>query len=209
MRRPSKLRLILADDHALVREGLSLILDTVPDMTIVAHASTGEEAIDLFLKHEPDLLLLDIHMPGEGGLNAVKRILKNRPHARILILTAYDTEEEIYRSMLAGAGGYILKDTPPDELISAIRTVASGQRFMSRSAGAKLAGRIGAPELTNRELVILQCVASGRANKEIADQLGVSEGTVKSHVNKIMRKLGAVSRTDAALVGLRKGLVKA
>jgi two-component system NarL family response regulator len=209
MRRPSKLRLILADDHALVREGLSLILNTVPDMTIVAHASTGEEAIDLFLKHEPDLLLLDIHMPGEGGLNAVKRILKNRPHARILILTAYDTEEEIYRSMLAGAGGYILKDTPPDELISAIRTVASGQRFMSRSAGAKLAGRIGAPELTNRELVILQCVASGRANKEIADQLGVSEGTVKSHVNKIMRKLGAVSRTDAALVGLRKGLVKA
>jgi two-component system NarL family response regulator len=186
-----------------------LILDTVPDMTIVAHASTGEEAIDLFLKHEPDLLLLDIHMPGEGGLSAVKRILKNRPHARILILTAYDTEEEIYRSMLAGAGGYILKDTPPDELISAIRTVASGQRFMSRSAGAKLAGRIGAPELTNRELVILQCVASGRANKEIADQLGVSEGTVKSHVNKIMRKLGAVSRTDAALVGLRKGLVKA
>jgi two-component system NarL family response regulator len=209
MRRPSKLRLILADDHALVREGLSLILDTVPDMTIVAHASTGEEAIDLFLKHEPDLLLLDIHMPGEGGLNAVKRILKNRPHARILILTAYDTEEEIYRSMLAGAGGYLLKDTPPDELISAIRTVASGQRFMSRSTGAKLAGRIGAPELTNRELVILQCVASGRANKEIADQLGVSEGTVKSHVNKIMRKLGAVSRTDAALVGLRKGLVKA
>jgi two-component system NarL family response regulator len=209
MRRTSKLRLILADDHALVREGLSLILDTVPDMTIVAHASTGEEAIDLFLKHEPDLLLLDIHMPGEGGLSAVKRILKNRPHARILILTAYDTEEEIYRSMLAGAGGYILKDTPPDELISAIRTVASGQRFMSRSAGAKLAGRIGAPELTNRELVILQCVASGRANKEIADQLGVSEGTVKSHVNKIMRKLGAVSRTDAALVGLRKGLVKA
>jgi two-component system NarL family response regulator len=209
MRRPSKLRLILADDHALVREGLSLILDTVPDMTIVAHASTGEEAIDLFLKHEPDLLLLDIHMPGEGGLNAVKRILKNRPHARILILTAYDTEEDIYRSMLAGAGGYILKDTPPDELISAIRTVASGQRFMSRTAGAKLAGRIGAPELTNRELVILQCVASGRANKEIADQLGVSEGTVKSHVNKIMRKLGAVSRTDAALVGLRKGLVKA
>jgi two-component system, NarL family, response regulator len=209
MRRPSKLRLILADDHALVREGLSLILDTVPDMTIVAHASTGEEAIDLFLKHEPDLLLLDSHMPGEGGLNAVKRILKNRPHARILILTAYDTEEDIYRSMLAGAGGYILKDTPPDELISAIRTVASGQRFMSRSAGAKLAGRIGAPELTNRELVILQCVASGRANKEIADQLGVSDGTVKSHVNKIMRKLGAVSRTDAALVGLRKGLVKA
>jgi two-component system, NarL family, response regulator len=209
MRRPSKLRLILADDHALVREGLSLILDTVPDMTIVAHASTGEEAIDLFLKHEPDLLLLDIHMPGEGGLNAVKRILKNRPHARILILTAYDTEEDIYRSMLAGAGGYILKDTPPAELISAIRTVASGQRFMSRSAGAKLAGRIGAPELTNRELVILQCVASGRANKEIAAQLGVSEGTVKSHVNKIMRKLGAVSRTDAALVGLRKGLVKA
>lgn len=209
MRRPPKLRLILADDHALVREGLSLILDTVPDMSIVAHASTGEEAIDLFLKHEPDLLLLDIHMPGEGGLNAVKRILKNRPHARILILTAYDTEEEIYRSMLAGAGGYILKDTPPDELISAIRTVASGQRYMSRSAGAKLAGRIGAPELTNRELVILQCVASGRANKEIADQLGVSEGTVKSHVNKIMRKLGAVSRTDAALVGLRKGLVKA
>lgn len=209
MRRPSKLRLILADDHALVREGLSLILGTVPDMTIVAHASTGEEAIDLFLKHVPDLLLLDSHMPGEGGLNAVKRILKNRPDARILILTAYDTEEDIYRSMLAGAGGYILKDAPPDELISAIRTVASGQRFMSRSAGAKLAGRIGAPELTNRELVILQCVASGRANKEIADQLGVSEGTVKSHVNKIMRKLGAVSRTDAALVGLRKGLVKA
>jgi DNA-binding NarL/FixJ family response regulator len=208
MRRSSKLRLILADDHVLLREGLSLILNSAPDMTIVAHASTGEEATELFLKHEPDVLLLDIHMPGEGGVNAAKRILKNRPDARILILTAYDAEEDIYRSMLAGAGGYILKDTPHDELISAIRTVASGQRYMSRSVGAKLAGRIGAPELTHRELDILQCVASGRANKEIADKLGVSEGTVKSHVNKIMRKLKAVSRTDAALVGLRKGLVR-
>jgi two-component system, NarL family, response regulator len=208
MRRSAKLRLILADDHAVLREGLSLILGALPDMVVIAEASTGEEAFELFLKHDPDVLLLDIQMPGGGGMNTLKRLLKNRPGARILILTAYDTEEDVYRSMLAGASGYVLKDTPHDELISAIRTVASGQRYMSRTASAKLAGRIGAPELTDRELVILRCVASGRANKEIADKLGISEGTVKSHVNKIMQKLGALSRTDAAIAGLRKGLVK-
>jgi two-component system NarL family response regulator len=208
MSRPSKLRLILADDHPVLREGLSLILGTLPDMAVVAQASTGEEAFALFLKLEPDVLILDLQMPGEGGVSTVKRLLKKRPGAKILILTTYDTDEDIYRTMLAGAIGYVLKDTPSDELFVAIRTIASGQRYMSRTAGAKLAGRIGAPQITERELSVLRCVAAGQANKEIADALGISEGTVKSHVNNIMQKLGALSRTDAAIAGLRKGLIK-
>ena len=208
MRRSSKLRLILADDHPVLRDGLSLILDAQPDMAVVAQASTGEEALDLFLEHEPDVLILDLQMPGEGGVNTVKRLLKKRPRAKVLILTTYDRDEDIYCAMLAGAIGYVLKDTPRDELILAIRTIASGQRYMSLTAGAKLAGRIGAPQLTERELSVLQCVAAGQANKEIAARLGITEGTVKSHVNNIMQKLGALSRTDAAIVALKKGLIK-
>jgi two-component system NarL family response regulator len=117
-------------------------------------------------------------------------------------------DEDIYRSMRAGANGYVLKDTPREELIQAIRTIASGQRYVGRTAGAKLAGRIGAPELTDRELSVLNCVAAGQANKEIADKLQITEGAVKSHVNSIMKKLGAQSRTDAAMVGLRKGIIR-
>ena len=178
-------------------------------MAVVAQASTGEEAFQQFLEHEPDVLVLDLQMPGEGGVSTIKRLLKKRPGAKILVLTAYDMDEDIYRSMRAGASGYILKDTPREELIHAIRTIASGQRYVSRIAGAKLAGRIGAPELTERELSVLNCVAAaGQANKEIADQLHITEGAVKSHVNSIMQKLGAQSRTDAAMVALRKGIVR-
>jgi two-component system NarL family response regulator len=203
-----KLRLLLADDHTVLREGLSLMLSAVPDMTVVGEAATGEEAFELFLQHDPDVLILDLQMPGKGGVNAVERILKRRPGARILILTAYETEEDIYRSMHAGAAGYLLKDTPPGELIGAIRIIASGQRYLSRAVGAKLAGRIGAPVLTERELSVLNRIAAGQANKEIAEALSISEGTVKSHVNKIMQKLGALSRTDAVMLGLRKGLIR-
>jgi two-component system, NarL family, response regulator len=203
-----KLRLLLADDHTVLREGLSLILSAVPDMTVVGEAATGEEAFELFLKYDPDVLILDLQMPGKGGVNTVEQILKRRPGAKILILTAYETEEDIYRAMHAGAIGYLLKDTPPDELIHAIRAIASGQRYLGRTVGAKLAGRIGAPVLTERELSVLNRIAAGQANKEIADALSISEGTVKSHVNKIMQKLGALSRTDAAMVGLRKGLIR-
>ena len=208
MKRSAKLRLVLADDHSVLREGLALILDALPDMTVVAQASTGEEALHLCGKHEPDVLILDLQMPGEGGVNTVKRLLKKRPEAKILILTAYDIDEDIYRSMHAGASGYVLKDTPREELIGAIRTIASGQRYVGRTTGAKLASRIGAPELTVRELSVLECVAAGHANKEIADKLSISEGTVKSHVNSVMQKLGALSRTDAAITALRKGLIK-
>jgi two-component system, NarL family, response regulator len=144
----------------------------------------------------------------KGRKDRVQRLLKKRPGAKILILTTSDTDEDIYRTMLAGAIGYVLKGTPRDELILAIRAVASGQRYMSRTAGAKLAGRIGAPQLTERELSVLRRVAAGQANKEIAATLGISEDTVKSHVNSIMQKLGALSRTDAAIAGLRKGLIK-
>ena len=208
MKRSAKLRLVLADDHSVLREGLALILDALPDMTVVAQASTGEEALHLCGEHEPDVLILDLQMPGEGGVNTVKRLLKKRPEAKILILTAYDIDEDIYRSMHAGASGYVLKDTPREELIGAIRTIASGQRYVGRTTGAKLASRIGAPELTVRELSVLECVAAGHANKEIADKLSISEGTVKSHVNSVMQKLGALSRTDAAITALRKGLIK-
>jgi two-component system NarL family response regulator len=207
MKRSTKVRVILADDHSVLREGLALILNAMPETTVVAQASTGEEALQLFLEHEPEVLILDLQMPGQGGLNTIKHLLRKRPAAKILVLTAYDMDEDIYRSMRAGAKGYILKDTQREELMHAIRTIASGQRYVGRAAGAKLAGRIGAPELTERELSVLNCVASGQANKEIADHLHITEGAVKSHVNSIMGKLGAQSRTDAAIVALRKGII--
>jgi two-component system, NarL family, response regulator len=208
MKRSGKLRLILADDHSVLREGLSLIFNALPDMTVVAQASTGEEAFQLFLEHEPDVLVLDLQMAGEGGVSTIRRLLKKRTGAKILVLTAYDMDEDIYRSMRAGAKGYILKDTPREDLIQAIRTIASGQRYVSRIAGAKLAGRIGASELTERELSVLNCVAAGQANKQIADKLLITEGAVKSHVNSIMKKLGAQSRTEAAMVALRQGIIR-
>jgi two-component system NarL family response regulator len=145
---------------------------------------------------------------GSGGVHTVERLLKSGWRATILILSTYETDEDIYRTMLAGATGYVLKDVPRDELILAIRTVASGQRYMSRTAGAKLAGRIGAPQITERELSVLRCIAAGRANKEIADALSIREGTVKSHVNNIMQKLGALLAQTAAICALRKGLIK-
>jgi two-component system, NarL family, response regulator len=208
MNHDPKLRLLLADDHIVLREGLSLLLSAEPDMTVVADVATGEEAFERFLQLDPDVLILDLQMPGTGGVSTVERILKRRPGARILILSAYETEEDIYRTLHAGASGYLLKNTPPEELIGAIRAIASGKRYLSRTVGAKLAGRVGAPALTERELSVLNRIAAGQANKEIAEALRITEGTVKSHVNKIMQKLGALSRTDAAMVGLRKGLIR-
>lgn len=203
-----KIRLLIADDHPITREGLALILSAQVDMTVVAQASDGNEALALFRKHLPDVGILDLQMPAMNGTLAAENIIHEFKDAKILILTTYDGDEDIYRAIHAGAKGYLLKDAPRDEVLRAIRAVHNGRRFVSPTVGAKLADRMIAPSLTGRELEILRLVAGGKANKEIAYDLGLSEGTIKSHVNSITSKLGVNSRTEAALVAHKRGLLR-
>jgi two-component system, NarL family, response regulator len=203
-----KIRLLIADDHPITREGLALILSNQTDMTVVGQAGDGTEALELFRKCLPDVSILDLQMPVMNGAVAAEKIIGEFETARILILSTYDGDEDIYRAMHAGAKGYLLKDAPREEVLRAIRDVNNGLRFVSPRVGAKLADRMIAPSLTARELHILRLVAGGKANKEIAYELGLSEGTVKSHINAITSKLGVNSRTEAALVAYKRGLLR-
>jgi two-component system, NarL family, response regulator len=203
-----KIRLLIADDHPITREGLSLILSNQSDMTVVGQAGDGTEALELFRACLPDVSILDLQMPVMNGAVAAEKIIDEFKAARILILSTYDGDEDIYRAMHAGAKGYLLKDAPREEVLRAIRDVNKGLRFVSPHVGAKLADRMIAPSLTGRELHILRLVAGGKANKEIAYELRLSEGTVKSHVNAITSKLGVNSRTEAALVAHKRGLLR-
>jgi two-component system, NarL family, response regulator len=177
-------------------------------MTVVGQAGDGTEALELFRKCLPDVSILDLQMPVMNGAVAAERIIGEFETARILILSTYDGDEDIYRAMHAGAKGYLLKDAPREEVLRAIRDVNNGFRFVSPRVGAKLADRMIAPSLTGRELHILRLVAGGKANKEIAYELGLSEGTVKSHINAITSKLGVNSRTEAALMAYKRGLLR-
>ena len=204
----TKIRLLVADDHPLTREGLAMILDNQPDMAVVAQANNGAEAVELYRRERPDVALLDLQMPVMNGVAAIEAVVGEFRGARVVVLTTYDGDEDIYRAMHAGAKAYLLKDSPKDEVLRAIRTVHAGGRFLLAEVGARLADRLGTADLTEREREVLRLVADGRANKQIAHELGISEGTVKSHVNGVMSKLGAASRTDAALIALRRGLLR-
>lgn len=201
------IRVLIADDHAIFRQGLATIINRDPEMNVIAQAENGEQAIALFEEHQPDVTLMDLRMPEMEGVAAITAICAIAKSARIIVLTTYDSDEDIYRGLQAGAKGYLLKETEPDELLNAIRTVHRGQQYIPPDVGAKLAQRLSNPELSERELEVLRLLAQGMSNADIATALGIGEGTVKSHVNRILNKLDVNDRTQAVIVAVKRGIV--
>jgi two-component system NarL family response regulator len=202
-----KIRIMVIDDQAVVRQGFVSLISTVADMEIVATGSNGREAVELFRQHLPDITLIDLRMPVMSGVEAIAEIRREFPGARIIVLTTYDGDEDIYRSIQAGAQGYLLKDMFFEELESAIRKVHGGARLIPGSVAERLAARMSSTELTSRELEVLRQIVDGKSNKEIAHELSISEATVKSHINNILSKLGVSDRTQAATRALQRGIV--
>ena len=200
--------ILIADDHPVVREGLAALIGCYPDMQVVAAASNGREAIELFLQHRPDIGLFDLSMPEIDGVDAITAIRQEIPDARLIILTTYDSNEDIYRCMRAGAKAYLLKDVPRDEMVACLRAVHHGKTVVSPMMTAKLIDRLNTPALTARELEVLNCLARGDSNKEIATALYVAEGTIKTHIVAILRKLDASDRTQAVTIALKRGIMR-
>jgi len=201
------IRVLIGDDHPFMREGLAAVIDYKPDMTIVGQACNGHEAVELFRQHQPDVTLMDLRMPEMDGVKAIATICAEFADARIIVLTTYDSDEDIYRGLRAGAKGYVLKDAEPDELLTAIRAVHNGKQYIPPAVGAKLAERLQSPELSQRELEVLRLMARGKSNLEISTVLGIAEGTVKFHVKNILSKLAVGDRTQAMIVALKRGII--
>lgn len=202
------IRVLIADDHTVVREGLVAIIGKWTDMTVVAEARNGQEAVEQWKRHLPDVSLLDLRMPVLDGVGAINQIRRQNAAARIIVLTTYDDDEDIYRSLSAGARAYLLKDTPQEDILDCIRKVHSGETVVPASVAAKLAERVSGPELTEREVVVLRALASGQSNKEIGSSLSISEMTVKAHLKSIFFKLNVQSRTEAIAAAMRRGLIQ-
>jgi two-component system NarL family response regulator len=204
----SEIRVLIVDDHPVVREGLAAMIERRKDMTVVGEAGDGVEALAQFHVLRPDVTLMDLRLPGMSGVEAIDAIRAEFPDARIIVLTTYDGDEDIYRGLQAGAMAYLLKDAPREELLEAIRAVHAGQMRIPPDVASKLAERIMGPELTAREMDVLRLIAAGKTNKEIGAELNITEGTVKAHVNNILGKLGVSDRTQAVTTALRRGLVQ-
>ena len=202
------IRILIADDHSVVREGLFSLVKRKSDMTVVAEANNGREAVDRWKDHRPDVTLLDLRMPELDGVGAIKEIREIDPNAHILVLTTFDGDEDIYRAIKAGAKGYLLKDTAREALMESIRRVHAGQTCIPPALAAKLADRVSGEALSAREIEVLQRIAAGKSNKEIGAELFISEGTVKTHVKSIFSKLDVVSRTEAVATATRRGLIQ-
>ena len=201
------IRILVADDHHVVRQGLVALLKTVSGLEVVAEAADGNEAIDRFDEHRPDVTLMDLRMPKVSGVDAVAQIRRKYPGARIIVLTTFDGDEDIYRALQAGAKGYLLKGMFGEELIDAIRAVHAGKTRIPSAVAERLANRMAGPGLTSRELDVLKAIVAGRSNKEIGMDLSISEATVKTHINSILGKLGVTDRTQAATTALQRGIV--
>lgn len=198
---------MVIDDQAVVRQGFVSLINTVPDMEVIAEGINGQEAIDLYNQHKPDITLIDLRMPVVGGVEAIAAIRRDFPDARLIVLTTYDGDEDIYRSLQAGARGYLLKDVFFEELETAIRTVHGGSRHIPAAIAERLAERMASSDLTSREMEVLELIVRGQSNKEIGASLAISEATVKSHINNILSKLGVTYRTQAVTTALQRGLV--
>jgi DNA-binding NarL/FixJ family response regulator len=203
----SKIRILVVEDHHVVRQGLVALLNTVADMSVVAEGADGRQAVDLFRQHEPDVTLMDLRMPNMSGVDAVAQIRHDFPAARIIVLTTFDGDEDIYRALQAGARAYLLKGMFGDELMEAIRAVHAGKSRIPAAVAERLANRMGSPGLTTRELDVLRLIVGGKSNKEIGEGLNISEATVKTHINNILSKLGVTDRTQATTMALQRGIV--
>ncbi|HSY72188.1 MAG TPA: response regulator transcription factor [Alloacidobacterium sp.] len=201
------IQIMVVDDHHIVRQGLVALIGTLPGMQVVAQASDGEQAVDLYRTHRPDITLMDLRLPNKNGVDAIAQIREEFPAARIIVLTTFDGDEDIYRALQAGAKGYLLKGMNADELTEAIRAVHAGKSRIPAVVAERLAERMGGPSLTGRELDVLKRIVGGRSNKEIAGDLFISEATVKTHINSILSKLGVSDRTQAATTALQRGIV--
>ncbi|AFZ06969.1 two component transcriptional regulator, LuxR family [Oscillatoria nigro-viridis PCC 7112] len=201
------IRILIVDDHSIVRQGLATIINRDPEMTVIAQAEDGQQAIACFTEHQPDVTLMDLRMPQMGGVEAITAICTQFKPARIIVLTTYDGDEDIYRGLQAGAKGYLLKDAKPNELLNAIRMVNRGQQYIPPEVGAKLVQRMSNPELSDRELEVLRLMGQGMSNSDIATALTIGESTVKSHVNRILSKLGVSDRTQAVITAVKRGIV--
>ena len=202
-----QIRIVIADDHPVVREGLGALVSSQQDMKIVSEAANGRQAVQQFLLHAPDVLLLDLRMPEMNGMEAIHAIIEKAPKAKIIVLSTYDGDEDVYRALQAGAKAYLLKDSPRAQLLESIRGVYSGQLSIPLASAARLAARMQAPKLTNRETDIIKLLVAGKSNKEIGATLGVTEGTVKVHTGHVFKKLGAAGRTEAIRIALERGIV--
>lgn len=208
MNRSKAIRILIADDHTIVREGLAAIIRLQRDLRVIGEAGDGEAAVAAFEEQAPDVMLLDLRMPKLEGLGVVRTVRAKHRDARIVIVTTYDGDEDIFLCLKAGASGYLLKDAPRQEIIAAIRAVHAGERYIPAHVATKMAEHLARPELTEREAETLRLIAEGKSNKEIGTAMFISEGTVKTHVKSVLAKLDAMSRTEAVAIATRRGLVK-
>jgi DNA-binding NarL/FixJ family response regulator len=201
-----KIRVLIVDDHPLMRVGTAAIVNAQPDMEVVCQASCTDEAIELFAKHHPDVTLMDLRLPGRSGADAIRSIRQMAPDARIVVLTTYEGEEDIHQAIEAGAQGYVIKGMPYELLVSAIRKVHRGSRFLPPPVAKVLTGQSPGTRLTAREREVVTLMVAGKSNTEIADELGITRATVKTHVSTILARLGVIDRTQAVVAALQKGI---
>ena len=202
------IRVLLADDHTIVRDGVAHILNRQPGIAVVAEAVDGADAVALYERHRPDVALVDLRMPVLEGVEVVERIRAKSPDAVVVILTTFDADDDIERSFRAGAKAYVLKDIAPQDLVACVRAVHAGRTWMSPSVAGKFAARMTRVQLTPREMAVLRLVAAGKSNREIAENLSITDGTVKTHLAHLFGKLGVTSRTEALTTAVRRGLVR-
>jgi two-component system NarL family response regulator len=204
----SKITVMCVEDHSVVREGISLIINLQPDMRVVAAAATGEEGLELFRLHKPDVTLMDLQLPGMSGLETIRAIRQESSDARIIVLTMYEGDEDIFRALEAGAVSYLLKDARSEEVVRTVRGVRTGERPIAPEIAARLAERTTLRQLSHREHEVLELIAKGMRNKEIASALGISEETAHVHTKNLFAKLKVKDRTSAVTVALRRGLIR-